>query len=204
MNRSATRSLRLHRATIAIGIASIVGGLVLAFQAQIPQVLSPVSPNPVQANTEGLHDVATEKVQRGDYQSAIADYDQVLRISPQDADAYYGRGVARLELGDYQSAIADYNQVLRMTPQDADAYYNRGVARYRLGRSQAAIEDWSQALRIDPNLAEAYGDRGFVRAEMGDTQAAVGDLQRAAKLFFNQGRIESYHYTLDLIKQLQQ
>lgn len=204
MNRFATRSLKLHKATLAIGLASIIGGLALAFQAQIPQTLPHVvGPNLVWTNPQDLHNQAMEKVQRGDYQSAIADYDQALKMSPQDAEAYYGRGAARLELGDYRGAIADYNQVLRINPQDADAYYNRGVAHYSLGSDQAAIEDWSQAVRINPNLAEAYGDRGFLRAELGETQQAVADLQKAAKLFFDQGNIESYHQTQDLIKTLQ-
>ena len=205
MSRFAARSFKLHRATIAVGIASVIGGLAFAFQAQIPQTLPRmVGPDLVWTNPKDLHNQAMEKVKQGDYQGAIADYDQALKVGPQDAEAYYGRGAARLELGDYHGAIADYSQALRINPQDADAYYNRGVASYSLGRDQAAIEDWNQAVRINPNLAEAYGDRGFLRAELGDTQAAVADLQKAARLFFDQGNIESYHQTQDLVKKLQQ
>ena len=61
----------------------------------------------------------------GDLQSAITDYNEVVRINPNDASAYYNRGLAHDKLGNLQSAIADYNEVVRINPDHASAYYNR-------------------------------------------------------------------------------
>ena len=38
----------------------------------------------------------------GDKQGAIADYTEVVRLKPDDADAYYNRGIAKSDLGNKQ------------------------------------------------------------------------------------------------------
>lgn len=206
MSRFATGNSHLHKATIILGVISIVGGLAfMIVHVRTPQtLLRQASVSTSQISAEGSYEQGTDKIQRGDYQGAIEDYNQVLRTNPQDADTYHNRGIARSESGDHAGAIEDYDQALQINPQDADAYYNRGVAQYSLKDSQGAIDDWNQALKINPNLAEAYGDRGFVRAELGDKTGAVADLQKAAKLFSDQGDMDSHQQTQDLIKELQQ
>src|SRR5713226_6564591 len=44
-------------------------------------------------------------VQMGDYDHAIQDYDQALRLNPSLADAFYSRGAAYTYKGDYDHAI---------------------------------------------------------------------------------------------------
>ena len=69
----------------------------------------------------------------GDYQGAISDLNQAIKIKPDFADAYNGRAVAKYKLGDNQGAIADYNQAIQIKPDFAKAYYNRGLFTYKLG-----------------------------------------------------------------------
>ena len=44
---------------------------------------------------------------KGDYDRAIADFDQAIQLKPDYADAYYNRGIAYHDKGDYDRAIAD-------------------------------------------------------------------------------------------------
>jgi tetratricopeptide (TPR) repeat protein len=44
---------------------------------------------------------------KDDYDHAIQDYDQALRLNPNLADAFCGRGLAYADKGDYDRAIAD-------------------------------------------------------------------------------------------------
>ncbi len=44
---------------------------------------------------------------------AIEDFNQALRIDPNDAQAYNNRGSAHFLLGDIKRAIEDFNQALR-------------------------------------------------------------------------------------------
>ena len=52
----------------------------------------------------------------GDKQGAISDYNEAIRINPNDSDAYYNRGIVKEVLGDKQGAIADYNEAIRINP----------------------------------------------------------------------------------------
>ena len=66
---------------------------------------------------------------KGQYDRAIQDYDQALRLNPSDADAYHNRGNAYANKGQYDRAIQDYDQAIRLNPNDALAYRNREIGR---------------------------------------------------------------------------
>ncbi|MFN9171376.1 MAG: tetratricopeptide repeat protein, partial [Dolichospermum sp.] len=138
----------------------------------------------------------------GDKPGAIDDYNQAIKINPNDADAYYNRGNARKELGDKPGAIDDFNLAIKINPNCAEAYTNRGVVRNQLGDKQGAIDDFNQAIKFNPNLAQAYGNRAYVYYQLGDKQKAREDLQRAAQLFMAQGNTAAYEKAMGLLKGL--
>ena len=53
---------------------------------------------------------ANTKLERADYQGAIADYTEAIKLKPDDASAYIGRGGAKGFLADYKGAIADFTE----------------------------------------------------------------------------------------------
>src|SRR5438552_956098 len=63
----------------------------------------------------------------GEYDKAIADYDEVIRLDPKDVFAYIYRGCAYERQGDYDKAIADYDEAIRLDPKGAKAYEIRGA-----------------------------------------------------------------------------
>ncbi|MHC5933067.1 tetratricopeptide repeat protein [Nostoc sp.] len=127
----------------------------------------------------------------GDYQGAIDDYNQALKINPDYALAYSNRGSARHNLADNQGAIDDYTQALKINPNYTDAYINRGSAPYNLANNQGAIDDYNQALKINPDHALAYSGRGVARYILGDNQGAIDDYNQALKINPNYININS-------------
>jgi tetratricopeptide (TPR) repeat protein len=91
----------------------------------------------LQARAESTADASTflkrgvAKKHQGDFQGAIADYTEAIRLDPSKSEAYLDRGIAKRHQDDYQGAIADYNEAIRRDPKNADAYFNRGVAKRR-------------------------------------------------------------------------
>lgn len=78
----------------------------------------------------------------GDYDLAISDYNDALRLDPDDPDTYYNRGSAYLDRGEYDLAIADFDETLRLDPLSAYAFNNRGIAQFNREEFDQAIADW--------------------------------------------------------------
>ncbi len=106
------------------------------------------------------------KYQQGQYAEAIKDYDQVIRLDPNYADAYINRGLAKRKLGQYAEAIKDYDQVIRFDPNDVSAYNNRGVAKENLGLFEDAKKDYQKSLNIDPNYEFAKNNLKRLKEKM--------------------------------------
>jgi len=104
---------------------------------------------------------------REDFDSAIADFDQAIKLKP-DALAYFNRGNAYYDKGQHDRAIADYDQAIRLKPDVALAYFNRGNAYYDKGQHDRAIADYDQAIRLKPKFAPAYDNRGAAYNNKGD------------------------------------
>ena len=114
----------------------------------------------------GGDDLAKGKafLERGDYDSAVDRFNEVIRLRPYFAKAYKYRGEAYYKNGDYDNAIADYSQAIQLNPDDAEAYKNRGSA-----YQDKANSDWRRA----DELVEA----GLRRSQF--DEAADADFKRA-------------------------
>jgi len=90
----------------------------------------------------------------GNYKEAIADYNQALKINPQNPPVYNGRGAAKIKLGDYEGAIVDYSQALKHDPENDLALRNRSEARISLGQLTEAKQDAQRARELSSATEE--------------------------------------------------
>lgn len=126
---------------------------------------------------------AVAKAAAKDYQGAIADFNQALKLNPTMVEAYVERGASHYKLGNARSTLQDCNQALSINPKYQEAYYYQGRARDRLGYTQAAREAYTSAIAIAPNFAEYYYHRGLANKDLQEYDNAIYDLQKAAELF---------------------
>jgi tetratricopeptide (TPR) repeat protein len=61
---------------------------------------------------------------RGANQLALDDFDDVIKLTPEDADAFSGRGLARALMGRHEEAIMDAGQSLHLGPKSWRIAYN--------------------------------------------------------------------------------
>ena len=119
---------------------------------------------------------------KGDYDRAIQDFDDAIRLDPAYAKAYYNRGVAYGRKGDLGRALRDFDETIRLDPAYAKAYQSRGVAYGRKGDPDRAIRDFDEAIRLDPGNAVAYVARGRAFERKGDYDRAIRDHGEAIRL----------------------
>jgi len=47
-------------------------------------------------------------------EGALQDFSEAIRLKPDDAEAFYNRGVGRRAKGDVEGALQDYNEAIRL------------------------------------------------------------------------------------------
>ena len=135
-----------------------------------------------------------------DCQEVIIAQTQAIDINPDDAVAFYTRGVAYYRLGDQQKAIADYTQAIDLNPLLAIAYYRRGCSYYLAKDYSTAIVDYNKSIKLKPDFALAYASRGYAYRDLYGEQEALIDWRFAAKLFKEQGNLNKYQ---DLMRSIE-
>lgn len=133
----------------------------------------------------------------GEYDLAIADFSQAIALEPDNALAYFDRGIAYGSKGDYDLAIADFGQAIALNPDlsiadsgqsitlnpdAADTYYTRGRNHASEERYALAIACYNQAILLNPNDGSAYNARGQAYRELGNVAQADANEERAAEL----------------------
>ena len=94
--------------------------------------------------------------EKKDFDRAISDYTEAIRLAPQYDFAFERRGFVHLILANYEAAIDDYTTAITIEPRSAFALYGRGLARRMIGDYTAAEIDIAAATRIDAMVAEKY------------------------------------------------
>ena len=64
----------------------------------------------------------------GRYDRAIQDYDQAIKLNPNDAEAFNSRGISYSDKGQLDRAIQDYDQAIKPNPNYTVAIKNRASA----------------------------------------------------------------------------
>ncbi len=117
-----------------------------------------------------------------DYDRAIADYGEAIKLSPKDASAYAHRCEAYESKEDHDAAIADCTEAIKIDAKYGWAYNNRGVAYYGLREYDAALADHAEAIRIDSGDAWAHARHGMAWTEKGEFDRAIADLTEAVTI----------------------
>lgn len=151
--------------------------------------------------------LAAAYYKNGDISEAEQTYTAILALRPDEADAHYLRGTARLALGDYEKAQEDFDKVLELTGSDCDqliaiyesleeyGYRELGqqylqkllsekgdrLKAYDKGRIYYYLQDYPQAC----TLLEQSKDSGTAQSYLylGKAYEATGDYNYAASVY---------------------
>ncbi|MBF8254626.1 MAG: Tetratricopeptide repeat protein [Deltaproteobacteria bacterium] len=102
---------------------------------------------------------------RGDIDAAIKEYQKVIELRPELAEAYSNLAAAQRKKGEFDRALENLNEALKRKPDFAAALTTRGGIFAEQNKWAEARRDFEQALKINPaddgalyGLAQVLGE----------------------------------------------
>ncbi len=121
---------------------------------------------------------------KSQWDRAIADYSEAIRLKPDNAQVFNNRGNAYFFNGQWDRALEDYDDAIRLQPDLAVAFSNRGNVYRKQGRFDRAITEYDKAIHLEPNDAQVFADRGLAYEKKGEPSRAIRDFKKAYDLGF--------------------
>ena len=118
-----------------------------------------------------------------DYEPALEDADEAVRLAPDAFLPHATRGGVLAAMRRLGEAIKELSRALELPPPKqrdlVEVYSNRAVAWRETREPGKALLDLDEALRIDPENAAAHYNRGLARGDLGEHQGAIEDFEAA-------------------------
>ncbi|MCY1079101.1 tetratricopeptide repeat protein [Archangium lansingense] len=125
---------------------------------------------------------ALTRIERADFEAAVADASQAIELDPGLAQAYAARGHAWVERREYDKALADAAKSLELEPDNSRAHVVRSrvyLARLEVDRG---LEEAKKAVKQDKDSPWAYLARASAHLARQDFDRAREDYDRAIEL----------------------
>lgn len=129
-----------------------------------------------QQSAGDLNDKAVNLKVLGQFDSALAGYEDAIRREPMNANFWINKGNLLSTMNRGSEALEAYDYALKLDPNSKMALMNKGLHLQDLGLHQKALECFSDVLRLDPNHDHAW-------RRIGHSQLAIGNIE---------GSIQSY------------
>jgi tetratricopeptide (TPR) repeat protein len=118
----------------------------------------------------------------GEYDNAVKDLTEAIRLDPTKSEALYiSRGDAYSAKGKHDKAINDYTEATRLNPKSAPAFHNRGLIYYDKADYTRALDDFTRAIRLDPQNTAILNSRGIAYDQNHERDKAIEDFTQAIK-----------------------
>lgn len=145
--------------------------------------IAPITPK-AESSTLTVDDysnLAFAYYQKEDYDNAIVNYTQAIKLEPEDDYYWEMRAESYRNKKDYPHAIADHNKVIQLAP-DSYNYFERGITYYEAENYDAAIADFTQALNLESDDVTSLTMRSLAYEQKKDYQQVAADCKRILKL----------------------
>jgi len=119
---------------------------------------------------------------RGQWDEAVTQFQNVLAIYPNFADAHCNLGSALFQRGQPDEGVAQFQKALEINPYLAEAHSNLGNVFLQKGRLGEAIAQFQEALEINPASFPTRYSLGNALLQTGKLEGAITQFQEALRL----------------------
>lgn len=117
---------------------------------------------------------------KGDYDKAIADYDEALRIDPTRATTCHNRGLTWKKKSEFAKAVADFDRALELDPKNNSTY--ESLAWLRATCPNPEFRDGRKALASATRACEmSASKRAQSLCVLAAAYAEIGDFDNAVE-----------------------
>ncbi|MDP6857405.1 MAG: matrixin family metalloprotease [Candidatus Nitrosopelagicus sp.] len=127
-------------------------------------VLSPINTQAFANTTDDvseLYNTANKHLQNGELHEAIAVYDEILVIEPENTDTMLMKGIALSNLDRHKQSMKEFYKVLEKDPNNISAMIGMGVGFGNFGEYKEAAKYFDDAYVIMPNDHVVKNYQGF-------------------------------------------
>jgi tetratricopeptide (TPR) repeat protein len=138
---------------------------------------------------KSLHNRALSNLHAKKLREANMDAQQLIKLEPENADAYYILGNICSVKSDYKGSVYYYDKAINYRPSYADAYFNRAVSKGNLDLHKEAISDFNVAINLKNSFAEAYYGRAISKIRtQADMIEGCNDFKKALALGYKEAQ----------------
>ncbi|GIX44173.1 MAG: tetratricopeptide repeat protein [Candidatus Hydrogenedentota bacterium] len=113
---------------------------------------------------------------------AANEYEQALRLNPNDVETRALLAEALARAGELDAAEAQFDRAIAQNPNEPQIYYRRGNVYRELRRLDLAIGAFRKALELDPKHKFARNNLGVVYMEKGEYAKAAEQFKKVLEL----------------------
>lgn len=144
--------------------------------ARLPWAGPDAPPSAYSKDVVALHERAGKHLSKGDFDSAIADYTDIIRRGSATWSDFNGRGLAYHYKKQVGLALADYNRAIERRGHNEFVHYNRSVAHKEQGQADKALADLDAAIdKHGSTTPDHYLARADTYLERSDFTKAIKD-----------------------------
>ena len=124
---------------------------------------------------------ASQWTQTGNYEKAVEEYQQILKIDKKNKDAHLSLGLLYAQLGNYNKAVDHAKKATELNPSYA-SFYNLGLIYAAKKEPEKALQALDKALEMNPQSYQAEFQKGAVYASQEAYEKAAEAYRQAIKL----------------------
>ncbi|GEM_PF-1862318 len=130
-------------------------------------------------------ELATNYMVKGDYYTAAAELQRVVRSVPPGEtykEAYYQLGMVLRTLGNFGEALACMKKVIGIDAKDANALYYAGILQSELGQYQEASQALRKSIELMPQQSYLYYALGNAELHSGNMDEAIAHFRQGLSI----------------------
>jgi|GEM_PF-2903918 len=128
---------------------------------------------------------------QGEFNRAIEEFTEAIKLAPENGEAYAGRGLAYDRLGKSNEAVENLSRAIELKVERADVYATLASNHFASGGDlEQIVRDLTKAIYLKSDYAWAYGWRGVAYIELDKFEEALQDFTKAIE--YDQSNPENY------------